>query len=106
MIIAIIKLDALPAKYLELKQSLLAMIAPTIKEKGCLSHNIFRNIENKNEFSLIQMWQSRDEWDDYLRSDIFTVLIGTRYLLSRPSEFKVHEVAHLSKWEDAAAIRG
>jgi quinol monooxygenase YgiN len=60
----------------------------------------------ENEFSLIQMWQSREKWDDYLRSDIFTVLIGTRYLLSRPSEFKVHEVAHLSKWEDAAAIRG
>jgi quinol monooxygenase YgiN len=106
MIIAIIKLDALPAKYLELKQSLLAMIAPTSKEKGCLSHNIFQDIENDNEFSLIQMWQSRDDWDDYVRSDIFTVLIGTRYLLSRPTKISVSDVKHSSKWEDAAAMRG
>jgi quinol monooxygenase YgiN len=53
------------------------------KKKGCLGHNIFQDIENDNSFSLIQMWQSRDDLDDYLRSDLFKVLIGTRYLLYR-----------------------
>ncbi len=106
MVIAIIKLNARPEKCLELKQSLLAMIEPTRKEKGCMSHNISRDIENDNDFSLIQMWQSRDDLDDYLRSDLFTVLIGTRYLLSRPSEISVNEVTHASEWEDAEAVRG
>jgi len=91
---------------LELKQSLSALIEPTRKEKGCLSHNIFQDIENENGFSLIQMWQTRGDLDDYLRSDLFTVLIGTRYLLSRPLEITLNEVSHSSGWEAVEAVRG
>jgi quinol monooxygenase YgiN len=106
LVIVIIKLNARSEKCLELKQSLLAMIEPTRKEKGCLGHNIFQDIENDNGFSLIQMWQSRDDLDDYVRSDLFTVLIGTRYLLSRPAKISANEVTHASEWEDAEAVRG
>ena len=106
MVIVIIKLNAMPDKFLELQQSLLALIEPTRKEKGCLSHNIFQDIENGNGMSLIQMWQTRNDWDNYVQSDLFTVLIGTRYLLSRPSEISVNEVTHVSEWEDAEAVRG
>jgi quinol monooxygenase YgiN len=106
LVIVIIKLNARSEKCLELKQSLLAMIEPTRKEKGCLGHNIFQDIENDNGFSLIQMWQTRDDLDDYVRSDLFTVLIGTRYLLSRPAKISANEVTHASEWEDAEAVRG
>jgi quinol monooxygenase YgiN len=106
MVIVIIKLNAMPEKCLEFKQSLLAMIAPKQKEKGCLSHNIFQNIANDNGFSLIQMWQTRDNLDAYLRSDLFTVLIGTRYLLNRPAEISVNEVTHASGWKEVEAVRG
>jgi quinol monooxygenase YgiN len=104
MVIVIIKMNARPEKGLEFKQTLLALIESTRKEKGCLSHNIFQDIENDNGFSLIQMWQTRGDLDDFLRSDLFTVLIGTRYLLSRPSEISVKEVTHSSEWEDAEAV--
>jgi quinol monooxygenase YgiN len=106
MVIVIIKLNARPEKCLELKQSLLAMIEPTRKEKGCLSHNIFQDIKNDNDFSLFQVWHTRADLDDYLRSDLFTVLIGTRYLLIQPSEISVNEVTHAFEWEDAEAVRG
>ena len=106
MIIVIMKFNTRPENCLELKQSLLAMIEPTKKEKGCLSHEIFHNIENDNDFSLIQMWHTRDDLDEYLQSDLFTVLVGTRYLLNRPSEISVNEVTHSSEWEDAEAVRG
>ncbi len=56
LVIVIIKMNARPNKCLELKQSLLAMIEPTKKEKGCLSQDIFQNIQNDNDFSLIQTW--------------------------------------------------
>jgi len=105
MVIALIKLNARSEKCLELKQSLLAMIEPTRKLAGCLSYNIYQDVENDNDFSLIQIWQTRDDLDDYVRSDLFTVLIGIRYLLSRPSEISVNEVTHSSYWEDAEAVR-
>ena len=106
MVIVIIKLNAMPEKCLEFKQSLLALIEPIRIEKGCLSLEILQDIANDNGFSLIQMWQTRDDLDDYVRSDLFTVLIGTRYLLSRPAKISANEVTHASEWEDAEAVRG
>ena len=98
-------MNARTEKLLELKQSLLAMIEPTRKEKGCLSNNIFQDIENENGFSLIQMWQTRTDLDNYLRSDQFTVFIGTSYLLSQPVEITMNEVIHSSEWKAAEAVR-
>ena len=106
MYIVIIKLDALPEKCLELKQTLQALNNSTLKEKGCLSHTVFQDIESDNSFSLVQMWQSRKDLDNHLRSDKFTVLMGTRSLLSRPSEIMMNEVAHSAGWEAVEAVRG
>ena len=105
MVIVIIKMNALPEKCLELKQTLLALIEPIRKMKGCLSHNIFLDIENENILSLIEEWESRKDLDDHLRSDTFTVLMGTRYLLNRPPEITMSEVSHSSGWEAVEAVR-
>ena len=59
MVIVIIKMNALPEKCLELKQTLLALIEPTRKEKDCLSHNVFQDLENDNGLDLIEMWENR-----------------------------------------------
>ena len=106
MVIVIIKMNALPEKCLELKQTLLALIEPTRKEKDCMSHNVFQDLENGNCLNLIQVWQSREDLDDHLRSDTFTVLMGTRYLLNRPPEITMSEVSHSSGWEAVEAVRG
>ena len=100
------KMIAKPEKCLEIRQSLSALVDPIRKEKGCMSHDIFQDIENENSFSLIQMWQTQEDMDDFMRSDLFDVMIGTRHLLSRPSECMVNEVTHSSGWEAADAVRG
>jgi len=105
MVIVIIKMDALPEKYLEVKQTLLALIVPIRKMKGCLSHNIFLDIENDNGLSLIEEWESREDLDDHLQSEKFTLLMGIRYLLSRPLEISMSEVSHSSGWEAVEAVR-
>jgi quinol monooxygenase YgiN len=91
---------------LEVKQTLLALIEPIRNVKGCLSHNIFRDIENDNGLSLIEEWESREDLDDHLRSDTFTLLMGSRYLLSRPLEITLNEVSHSYGWEAVEAVRG
>ena len=103
MVTIIIEMKALPEKHLELKQTLEALMESTRKEKGCLSHNVFKDIENDNSLSLVQLWQSREDLDDHLRSDRFTVLMGTQSLLSRPPEFTMGEVTTWSGWK---AVRG
>lgn len=106
MFIVIIKMNALPEKCLELRQTLQALNESAQKEKGCLSHDVFQDIESDTSFSLVQFWQNRENLDDHLRSDKFTVLMGTRSLLSRPSEITMNEVVHSAGWEAVEAVRG
>lgn len=105
MYIVIMKLNALPQKCLELKQTLQALNQSAQQEKGCLSHSVLQDIESEDSLSLIQFWQSREDLDNHLRSDKFTVLMGTKSLLSRPSEITVNEVAHSSGWETVESVR-
>jgi len=96
MIAAIIRLNALPEKSLELKQTLLALIEPTRNEKGCLSHHVFRDIEHEDNFTLFLQWVNREALDKHLCSDRFTVLMGTRSLLIRPPEIIINTVSESS----------
>ena len=105
MVIVIMKMNARPGKRRELKQTLLALIEPTRKKKGCLSHDIFQDIENDNRLNLVEVWESQEDFDDHLRSDHFTVLMGTRSLLSRAPEIAMSEVSSSAGWEAVEARR-
>ena len=95
----IVKMNVRPMKCLELKQTLLALSGPTRKDKGCLSHNVFQDIEDDNSITLVGQWESRKDFDDHMGSDRFTVLMGTRSLLSCPPEITINTVSHSSELE-------
>ena len=105
MVIVIIKMNVRPEKCLELRQTLLVLLKSLRKEKGCLSQDFCRDIENDNAFSVIQMWRSRKDLDEHLRSDTFTLLMGNQYLLSRPQEITISEVPRPSGWEALETFR-
>jgi len=106
MIILTIRMHAFPEKQKEVMQTLLSMIEPTGKEKGCLSYDAFCNIEDKNAFSMLEAWENREYLEHHLRSDRFGVLLGTRSLLVKPLEMKIHTVSHSEGVEVANALRG
>ena len=99
MVIVIVKMNVLPVKFLELKQTLLALSGPTREENGCLSHGVFQDIENEDSFMLVGQWESRKDLDDHMGSDRFAVLMGTRSLLSCPPEITINTVSHSSELE-------
>ena len=106
MVIINIRMNALPEKCLELKQTLLALVESTRKKKGCLSHEVLQDMENDNGLSLIDVWDSRGDLDDHFRSAQFKVLMGTRSLLSRSPEITMSEEASISSgWEALEKIR-
>jgi len=53
VIIVRIAMNALPEKQKEVVQTLLSMIASIGNERGCLSHHVLRDVEEKNVFNLI-----------------------------------------------------
>ena len=105
MIIVRITMKVLPEKQKEVMQTLLYMIEPVGKEKGCLSYDVFCDMEDNHVFSLIAEWEARGDLDRHIRSERFSVLLGTKSLLEKPSEIKIYTVSHSEGAEAVNALR-
>jgi len=106
VIIVRIILRVLMEKRTEMMQTLLSMIEPAGKEKGCLSYDVFCDLEDNHVFSLIEEWETREDLDRHIRSERFGVLLGTKSLLTKPSEINIHTVSHSEGVEVVNALRG
>jgi len=106
MILAIIEMSARPAKRKELLQTLHAIIQQIRNEKGCTNCSACQDIENKNIFNLIEEWTKQQDLDDHLRSDIFTVLLGAKNLLSESLAIKFISVSSTAGMEAVKSVRG
>jgi len=93
-------------KQKEIMQTLISMIEPAGREKGCLNYQIFRDIENQNVFSLLGEWDTREDLDHHIKSDRFSVLLGTRSLLYEPPSIHIHTVSDSEGMEMVDALRG
>lgn len=101
MIVVRTIINVLPEKQREVLQTLLSLIASLEKEKGCLSYDIYSDIEDESIFNLISEWESRQSLDDHLRSDRFSILLGIKSLLCEPLRF---EILTVSNSEGAEAV--
>jgi len=105
VIIVRIAMHALAEKQKEVMQTLLSMIESTGKEKGCLSHHVFREIEDENVFSLIDEWETREDLNQHIRSAKFGVLLGTKSLLCEPLKIQIFTVSDSERIEAANPVR-
>lgn len=106
MIICRITMNALPGKQRELSLTLLSMIERGVKEKGCLGYEVYSDVEGKLVFHLIEDWATREDLERHISSDSFSVLLGTRSLLSKPLAIKIHTVSHSEGHEVVNFLRG
>ncbi len=98
-------MNVLPEKQKEVMQTLISMVAPTGKEKGCLSFGIYTDIENENVFNLISEWRTRKELDYHMQSDRFSVLMGTKSLLAEPIKIQIFTISSTEGMEAVNAVR-
>ena len=105
MIIVRITMNVLPEKQLEVTQTLLSMIEPTGKEAGCLSYAVFCDIEDKNRFSLLEEWETREDLDHHIRSHRFGALLGSKTLLCEPPKIQINTVSQSEGMEAIDAAR-
>ena len=106
MIIVRITMDVLPHKRKEVMLTLLSMIETAGEEKGCLSYEVFCEMDGKTVFHLFEEWQNRKDLERHIRSERFSVLLGTKSLLVKPFEMKIHTVSHSEGSEVINALRG
>lgn len=74
-------ITAKPEKRDLVKQALLDLIPPTLKEEGCLNYDLHQDNENPDRFFFYENWATRDLWLNHNAS--------------------AHIAAHRTKTEDA-----
>ena len=96
MILAFVRMEVLPEKRKELRQTIHSIVSEMKTENGCTDSRYYQNIENENEFLLIGEWENRESLDDHLQSNRFTVLMGARSLMSQPPEIVIQMASQSS----------
>ena len=71
-----------------------------------MSCHVFRDMEDKNVFSLIEEWETREDLDDHIKSDRFSALLGTKSLLSEPQQIEIHTISNSEGMEIVKTVRG
>jgi quinol monooxygenase YgiN len=105
MIVLRVTLDVIPEKQLEVTQTLLSMITPVGKEAGCISYAVFCDIEDKNRFSMLGEWETREDLNHHFMSQRFGALLGTKSLLDTPMQIQIHTVSRSEGIEAIEAAR-
>ena len=107
MIMVRIIMNSLPEKRKEVLQTLLSLIEPIRQGKGCRSYHVFQDIENDNIFCQYSEWESQKDLEHHLRSECFSVLLGSEILLNQNQKIQIHTVSHTDMSENInAVIRG
>ena len=99
MVIIFVRIEVRPEKRRELSQTLHSIVRQVRKESGCLHSGFYQDFDNEKDFLVVSEWETQKDSDDHLRSDVFTVLMGTASLMHRPPEIVIHTVDHSTELE-------
>lgn len=105
MIVFRITMSSIPTKQREMMQTLISMIEQTLMAAGCLSFAVLHDVVDKNRFSLLGEWRTREELDHHIASHQFGVLMGTKALLSEPADIQIYTVVHSEGMDSINKIR-
>lgn len=107
MIVTTIRLDTTPENRKEILQTLRSLSSPIQNERGCRSCRIYREVGNDGAMLVLQEWESRQHWDEHLRSEEFAIMIGAMSLVEKPEtvEFQVLDQLECSQSVDAIKAR-
>ena len=105
MILIKTTMNVLPEKRKEVLQTLLSLIEPPGKGRGCLSYGVFNDIEDENTFTLISAWDTRQHLENHIKSNRFSVLLGTNSLLCEPLKIEILTVSDSEGIETVNSMR-
>ncbi len=106
MIQTTVILKVIPEKREELLQTLQSMTKEILKEKGCISCTFYQEVENKDVFNLIEEWETQEEMESHLKSEMFSAIIGVKSLLVEEPDIKIKVISYSVGMESVDKARG
>lgn len=105
MIIATLSIQAVTKNRKEILKTLRSLLGPTQVMPGCLRCCFFQNMENKNEFCLLEIWESKTDMDRHIRSEQYRTILALMGMSSEPPEIKFNEISHTAGMELIERVR-
>ena len=94
MILVTIRMKVHAEKRKELSQTIASLIGSIRTEKGCQRCDFCQSMEDENELSLLEEWDTQENLMGHLKSGRFKILRGAMNLLQDPYEMIFHTVFH------------
>ncbi len=82
VIITTVKFKGRKEKRREILQTINGISDQVKLLKGCVSVNSYQDINDKNLFYHVEKWQTQQELDDYLKSNLFSAMLGIETILA------------------------
>ena len=84
----------LTEKRKELSQTIASLIGSIRTENGCQRCDFCQSMEDENELSLLEEWDTQENLKSHLKSERFRVLRGAMNLLQEPCGMIFHTIFH------------
>ena len=85
-------------------ETIRGMIEPARVERGCISYCLHEDVQNRNTFTLVEEWKTREDLDRHVRTDNCRRLFALMDLLSKPPHLKFNTVSQTEGMEFIASI--
>ena len=105
MIVTTIRLHTTPENRKEILQTFRSLSSPIQSELGCKSCRIYREVGNDEAMLVIQEWDSKTRWDEYLHSEEFSIMMGAMSLLEKPESVEYQVLSQLEGSHSVDAIK-
>ena len=92
MVITVINIRVRPEKRREIEQTLCSIVEHVSKQRGCLNTCVYQNLENDDDYLVVEKWATQKDLEDHLQSDIFTVFVGAGSLMIRKPEIVAYMI--------------
>jgi len=87
------KFVAKPVMEEQVRKAVMALVAPTRSEAGCINYDLHQSSENKSLFMLYENWTSKKDLDDHLNMPYLKSFLGTAdTILAQPVEITLWEM--------------
>ena len=99
MIVNTTRITVRPENRNELFQTIWPLLDQISRNKGCLAYRFYVDSTDENSSVLIGEWETREDWNNHVRSRDFAVLQGAIKILSCPSGFDFKLLSTVSGME-------
>jgi len=77
----------------KVREELLALVAPTRKESGCLNYDLHQALDDRSLFVFYENWLSKKDLDEHLQMPYLQAFLGkVDQILAQPVEITLWEM--------------